>query len=90
MSSKKDASNRIEILAKIFVLIVILSILFGWSNDFTTKLTNIIIAIMVSTIISYTVGSVIERFSGDLLKKISLNFEIKGYKFSITAFVIVV
>ena len=60
-----------------------------------SEIINFVIKIFIKYIIlgaisSLVVGRLIEAFSGDILKKIFINLEIKGIKISVSAFVITV
>lgn len=70
------------------ILIVIVSLIFGngWlSGRFIVFLIGLL---LVNPILSFIVGTNIEKFGGEWLKKIFLNYEIEGFEFSVSAFAV--
>ena len=72
------------------VILVILAFL-GFSGETIDKIAYLLYAVILPSIIfSGIIGSIIESFNGGLLKDISLNFEIYGINFSVTAFTLTI
>ena len=70
------------------VLIVLISLIFG-NGLLSNKLIVFIIGLfLVNPILSLILGAFIDEFFGDILKKITLTYEIFGHEFSFTAYAI--
>ena len=61
----------------------------GWSDSTIHTIVEWGAAILISVILSGFCGTIIERVSGDFLKRISLPLSVGHYNFSISLFVIV-
>jgi ABC-type uncharacterized transport system permease subunit len=81
----------IDKLKAIVYLIVAVAVIGAFLN-IPAWLTNTaiqwLVGAFVGMVCSLVAGSLVEAFTGDLLKKIALNIEISGIGFSITAFAI--
>jgi hypothetical protein len=77
---------------KLIIYLIVLVAIIGAFLNIPNWLTNIAIQWLVGVfggmVCSLIAGSLIEAFTGNLLKKIALNIEIFGIGFSITAFAI--
>ena len=83
-----DLREKVQILVNVMILVVLLGVIFNWSAKFTEGLIGWLVTILISVVLSGFCGSLIERASGDTLKKISLTIPIGNYGFSISLFVI--
>lgn len=82
-------SNTIQLFLAIIIAVSFLGAYFGISSNTINAINEWIISLMVGFILSFISGSLVEAFSGDFFKKISLNIPIyKKIKFSISAFTI--
>ncbi len=81
--------NNIKNALVIFVLVLAGLALFGFSARQIDIIAQWGISIIIGMILGVLSGQIVETFTGDILKKISLSFEIRGIDFSITLFVIV-
>ena len=81
----------IDKLKAVVYLIVVVAVIGAFLN-IPAWLTNTaiqwLIGVFGGMVCSLVAGSLVEAFTGDLLKKISLNIEISGINFSITVFAI--
>ena len=84
-------NNDIGKLRQILYAIVLVAII-GAFLGIPITLTNIVIewliGAFVGAVCSLVAGSLVEAFTGDLLKPIAFNINIRGFDFSITAFAI--
>jgi len=91
MSGKKD-SNRTKAIENIVYLIIIVAVigaLFNIPEAVTNWIIQWLIGALVGSIFSMVAGAIVEAFTGELLKKITLTIKIGDFSFSITAFAIV-
>ncbi len=80
--------EKFKIVIQILVLFLILAGIYNWSEKFTSTVSNWLISIAISVILTGISGEIIESVSGDFLKKIFLMIEYENYKFSVSLFVI--
>ena len=84
---KKTIENMIGGLT----LLIIVMALLGFSVGTIDFIVNIIIKyVIISAIFSYVVENLVENLTGDTFKKILIPIKIKGFKFSLSVFVIIV
>jgi hypothetical protein len=87
-----DNNNRTKTLELIVYLIVLVAFL-GAAFNIPSALTNWIIqwlvGAFVGSVFSLVAGYLVEAFTGDILKKITLTFEIGDFHISVTVFAIV-
>jgi len=87
---EKEFENKIKRFLAIIILVTFIGSYFGLSNDTISWIVEWIISLMVGFILSFICGSIIESFTDDILKKISITIPIgEKYGFSITLFAIV-
>ena len=82
--------EAIQILVGVIILISLIGAILGWSVSAVDKVINFIIPIGISFALSALIGEILERFNLDFLKKIFLVIPIWKFKFSISAFTIIV
>lgn len=88
----KDYATRgrwVELSPKVifYLLLVILFALIG-ANKESRIMTKLFAGAVAGMITSEAAGSIVRKFGGDRLKKISLTIDISVFKFSIPAFAI--
>lgn len=84
---RKEAANKVEIAIWLLMLAAIVSTLYGITLYFSLMIslaTWIITAILTTAVVQI----LIQKASGDFFEKIPLTFEVKGFRFSISLFVI--
>jgi hypothetical protein len=83
--------NKTKALERIVYLIILVAFL-GAVFNIPSALTNMaiqwLIGMFVGSLLSWVAGELVEAFTGDLLKKITLTVKIRDFHFSITAFAI--
>jgi hypothetical protein len=84
----KDDIEKLKIPIYLIVLVAVLGALFNIPFALTNWVIQYLIGAFVGSVCSLVAGSLVEAFTGDLLKKITLTFEILGLNFSITIFAI--
>ena len=83
--------ERLQILLLILVIIVLIGGLLGLSQEILGNIINLFAAYAIlPTITSFFAGMLVEAIGGGSLKMISLTIDVKGFRFSITAFMIAV
>jgi hypothetical protein len=83
----------VEQIRNLFLLLI--AILFVASFFFSPETVDWIGSVLVKylvipAVISFVVGSIVEASTGDTLKRISFDIRIRGYSFSVSAFLVVV
>jgi large-conductance mechanosensitive channel len=86
--SKEEAKKIQEILISIIIVVVAAAFL-RIPQWLTNWIVQWLISALVGTVFSMTAAAIVEAFTGDLLKSITLTVEIGDFKFSVTAFAIV-
>ena len=87
-SSVEEGTKKVELLVYLIILVVLLGVFFNIPMALTNYLIQWLTSAIISSVFSLAAGAIIEAFTGDFLKTIALNIEIRGFKFSITAFAI--
>lgn len=84
-------TDRIKNLIYILIVIVLALSLLGFSTGTINLIIEIFVKyILIGAITSLLVGTIIERLTGDTLKKIFLTIEIRGIGISVSAFFVTV
>lgn len=86
MSEKEG--DKLRLILYIIVLVAVVGALLNIPSALTNAIIQLLVGLFISSLFSFVAGSLVEAFSGDLLKQFALNIELFGFKFSITAFVI--
>ncbi len=82
---------NLKLFLQISVMIFVVLAVLGFSGNTIDKIAHFLYAVvLVSIILSGIIGSVIEKFGGDFLKKYSYNFKVYGVNFSVTVFALLV
>lgn len=88
MNSDKEL-NKLELFIYLIIAVAVIGALLGIPTLITNVVIEWLIGAFVGTLFSMVAGAIVEAFTGDLLKTITLTIEIKGFQFSITVFAIV-
>jgi len=80
--------NAVLIFVGVIIILSIILALMGFNGETIDKVINLLIPIGLSLILSAFVGAIIERFSGDTLKKIFIVIPIWKFNVSVSLFVI--
>jgi len=86
----KKAQITPEIALKIFVYVVIIMALLGFSGSAINRVSEWFVPIFISLILSIVAGQLIEAFGGGFLRTITINVPIWKFKFPVTLFAILV
>ncbi|MDP3026701.1 MAG: hypothetical protein Q8N63_03260 [Nanoarchaeota archaeon] len=84
------AKDKIGLYITIFIGIMIVLAVLGFSASTIDKVGSLLVPILISLILSAIIGMMIESLGGSFLKAIVIPIEIYGIRFSISAFVIAV
>jgi hypothetical protein len=84
----KDDIEKLKIPIYLIVLVAILGAFFNIPSALTNWVIQYLIGAFVGSVFSLVAGALVEAFTGDLLKKITLTFEVFGFQFSFTVFAI--
>jgi len=87
---EEAVGNKIVLYFYAIIVVVFFSAVLGIPSLLTNWVVQFLISAMVSSIFSLVIGQLVEAFTGNWLKRIMLTVRIFGYKFSVTAFAIVV
>ena len=80
--------DKLELIIALVIVVVFLGALLNIPNDIVNQITAWLMSIFVGILLSGVAGTLVESFTGDFLKKISIPIEIFGVKFSISLFII--
>jgi hypothetical protein len=81
--------DKVESIIGLIVGVAIFGAFFGWPDRIITSIIQWGPSLIVGVIMSGISGELLEKFTGDALKMITLRVPIAGYNFSITLFFIV-
>jgi hypothetical protein len=84
----KDDIEKLKIPIYLIVLVAIIGALFNIPSALTNWVVQYLIGAFIGSIFSLIAGTLVEAFTGDLLKKIALTFKVFGFQFSFTVFAI--
>jgi hypothetical protein len=88
-SSVEEGAKKIELFLYLIIVVVLLGAFFNIPEFITNWIVQWLIGAIVGSVFSLVAGTIVEAFTGDFLKKIAINIEIRGFNFSFTAFAIV-
>jgi hypothetical protein len=80
--------DKLKLIVYAIVIVAILGAFLNIPFSLTNTIIQWLIGAFVGSVCSLVAGSLVEAFTGDWLKKIALNINIYGFKFSITIFAI--
>ena len=83
-----NKTRMIEVIVYLIILVVVLGALFNIPMALTNWIIQWLIGALVGSVFSLVAGAIVEAFTGELLKKITLTINIGDFSFSITAFAI--
>lgn len=88
MIRKKD-EEKLRLILYLIIVVVIVTTFLGISTEIIETIVELLVSIFIGVLLSMVAGSLVEAFTGNLLKTILIPINIKGFKFSISVFVIV-
>jgi len=83
-----DWREKVKAILGVVILIAVAGTLFGWPDKIIQVVSEWSMTLVIAVIISGISGELVERFTGDTLKTITLTVEIAGTNFSISLFLI--
>lgn len=83
-----DKTKTLELIVYLIVLVAFLGAVFNIPFALTNVVIQWLIGMFVGSVFSLVAGALVEAFTGDLLKTITLTIEIGDFHISITAFAI--
>ena len=85
----KEDDNKLQLIILVIVLVVVAGALLGIPQDWTNWIVQWLISAFIGTIFSVVAASIVEAFTGDVLKTILISIEITDdIRFSISLFAI--
>jgi len=81
--------EKVEAILGLIILIAILDAFFGWPDKIISLAIQWGTSAIIGVIMSGISGELVEKFTGDTLKNITITVPIAGYNFSVTLFFIV-
>jgi len=84
----KNDIEKLKIPIYLIVLVAVLGALFNIPSALTNWFMQYLIGAFVGSVFSLVAGALIEAVTGDLLKRITLTFEVFGFHFSFTVFAV--
>jgi len=82
-----DLREKTKLLTLAVILVIVILSWFGFKTDWVVDLFGILIIGLVTSAVA---GTLIGSLGGEFLKKYSFTFEVWKFKFSVTAFFIVI
>jgi hypothetical protein len=83
-----NKTSKLELIIYLIVLVAFLGAIFNIPAALTNWIIQYLVSMFIGSVFSLVAGSLVEAFTGDFLKKISLIIKIGDFKFSITALAI--
>jgi len=83
----KETGNKIQIIVYILVFFAII-FAFAGRSDLIAYISNWAVSAIIGIVLTGVSQLLLQAVTGDILEKILLNIEIKGYNFSLTLFAI--
>ncbi len=83
-----ELKDKLELIIALAIVVAILGAYFDIPNDIVNQIVAWLMSIFVGILLSGVAGTLVESFTGDFLKTISIPIELFGFKFSISLFVI--
>lgn len=80
--------DKFQAIIGLIILIAFAGALYGWPDKLVSTLIEWGTSMLIAVFLSGISGEIVERFTGDTLKNITLTVEIAGINFSITLFFI--
>ncbi len=84
-----DLKDKVRLILTILISFILVGSFFHLSNEFMGFIVQWVTSLLVGIFMSAIAGELVKNFTGNLLKKISLNFSIYGFNLSITLFIII-
>ena len=81
--------EKVEAIFGLIIGIAILGTFFGWPDKIISLAIQWGASAIIGIVLSGISGELVEKFTGDALKNITITVPIAGYNFSITLFFIV-
>jgi len=81
--------DKLELIVYLIVLVAFLGAVFNIPAALTNWVIQWLVGVFVGSVFSLVAGALVEAFTGDLLKTITLTIEIRDFHISITVFAIV-
>jgi len=89
MNDKGDRTRNLELILYLIILVAFLGAVFNIPSALTNIIIQYLIGAFVGSVFSLVAGYIVEAFTGDILKKITLTIQIGDFHISITVFAIV-
>ncbi len=87
--NNEDRTKTLKLIVYLIVLVAFLGAVFNIPFALTNLIIQWLVGAFVGSVFSLVAGYLVEAFTGDLLKKITLTISIGDFDVSITAFAIV-
>lgn len=87
MPSEKEI-DKLRLIIYLIALVAVIGAFLGIPTHITELAIQWLVSVFIGLVFSLVAGSLVEAFTGDLLKTITLTIPIKGFNISISAFAI--
>jgi len=84
----KEYADKLQWILVLIVVVVIIAAFLQLPQSLVNWMVEWLVSAFIGTVFSMVAAAIVEGFTGNFLKTISFTIEIKGFKFSITAFAI--
>jgi hypothetical protein len=85
-STVEEGVKKLELIVYLIILVAFLGAAFNIPWALTNWIIQWLISALIGSVFSLVAGAIVEAFTGDFLKKITLTISIGSLRFSITAF----
>jgi len=87
-SMREEETNKLELIIWLIVVVAVIGAFLNIPAHWINEMIEWLVSVFVGSVLSILAGSLIEAFTGDMLKKIFLCVSIKGLDISISFFAI--
>ncbi len=84
----KEYTEKLQWILVLIVVVVIIAAFFQLPQSLVNWMVEWLVSAFIGIVFSMVAAAIVEGFTGHFLERISFTIEIKGFKFSITAFAI--
>lgn len=85
---REEGTEKLKLIIYLIVLVAVLGALFNIPSYIIDVVVQWLASAFVGSVCSLVAGSLVEAFTGNILRTITLNIPIKGFNISISAFAI--
>lgn len=89
MNDNNERTRNLELILYLIVVVAFLGAVFNIPSALTNMIIQWLVGAFVGSVFSLVAGAIVEAFTGNILREITLTIDIGDFHFSITVFAIV-